>query len=136
MRIRTYRELRRFETFEDRFEYLKLSGEVGVSTFGFDRWLNQAFYNSTEWKHVRHAVIARDRGCDLGIAGYEIRESPLIHHLVPLTVEDITHGSEMMIDLDNLITTTKRTHNAIHYGDNRSLIKPFVERSPGDTQLW
>jgi hypothetical protein len=135
-RIRTYQELRRFETLEERFEYLALRGEVGASTFGFDRWMNQAFYTSYEWKNVRHAVIARDEGMDLGVPGYEIFDRPIIHHMNPMTVEDVERGGSEIIDPEFLITTTLRTHNAIHYGDKSLLPKPPVERRPGDTKLW
>ncbi len=136
MKIRSYSELRRFQTFEDRFEYLSIRGEVGKATFGFDRWINQAFYRSREWKQARDYVIVRDDGCDLGIPGYEIRSQLLVHHMNPITSEDLECGEEWVIDPEFLITTTHRTHNAIHYGDSSLLIKPLVERRPGDTKLW
>lgn len=113
-----------------------LRGEVGEVTFGFDRWLNQQFYDSREWKDARQRVIARDMGCDLGVEGYEISHNLIIHHINPLTPDDILSGSELLIDPDNLITTTQRTHNAIHFGDRSLLPDPFVERKPGDTRLW
>lgn len=136
-RIRTYSELARFSTFEDRFDYLNLAGEVGQSTFGFDRYLNQRFYQSHEWKTARRHVIVRDNGCDLGIEGYNIHAEILIHHINPMVGDDIRHGEEWIIDPEFLITTTKRTHNAIHFGD-KSLLVPqiVVERLPGDTKLW
>lgn len=135
-RIRTYRELRRFYTFEDRFEYLRLNGAVGATTFGFDRWLNQDFYRSREWKDVRLHVIARDLGCDLGVDGYEIHAKLLVHHMNPMTSDDIEHGAREILDPEYLITTTHDTHNAIHYGDANLLRKPYVERERGDTRLW
>lgn len=136
MMIRTVHELKRYKTFEDRFEYLRLTGVVGESTFGFDRYLNQRFYTSREWKDLRHEVIARDLGCDLGIEGYEIFSRPIIHHMNPMTRQDIVHGNMDILNPDYLITTTHRTHNAIHYGDSSLLVKPFAERRPGDTLLW
>lgn len=136
MRTRSYSELRREPTFEDRYHYLALRGEVGAATFGYDRWINQQFYTSREWKHIREHVIARDNGCDLGIDGYEIHGRLLIHHMNPLTQEDLLHGAEHALDPQYLITTTHQTHNAIHYGDETLLRKPFVPRTRGDTRLW
>lgn len=136
MTIRTYREYRRLKTYEDRFRYLALRGNVGEATFGFDRWMNQEFYRSTEWRHIRHAVIVRDNGCDLGIEGYEIHNRIIIHHMNPLTVEDVEEGGPEILDPEFLITTTHLTHNAIHYGDERLLPRPLVERRAGDTKLW
>lgn len=134
--IRTYSELRRLETFAERFHYLALKSEVGRSTFGFDRYINQRFYTSRAWQQTRHQVISRDLGCDLGVDGYEIHNYLLIHHMNPVTPEDIKHGNEAILDPNFLITTTHRTHNAIHYGDERLLARPLVERKPGDTKLW
>lgn len=134
--IRTYSELRRLETFEERYEYLELRGRVGNATFGFDRYLNQQFYTSSQWKHLRHQVIVRDNGCDLGIEGYDIHFKPIIHHLNPITVEDVIYGDDSILDPEFLITTTHSTHNAIHFGDKRLLRRPFVDRSHGDTKLW
>lgn len=134
--IRTYSELQRLQTFEDRFNYLSLKGYVGDSTFGFDRWLNQQFYKSPEWLYARRVVILRDNGCDLGIDGYEIHTELLIHHMNPITVADIQRRNPDIFDPEFLITTTHRTHNAIHYGDEQSLPTPFVERRRGDTKLW
>jgi hypothetical protein len=133
---RSYRELRRIETFEERFRYLMLRGGVGVSTFGFDRWLNQQFYRSREWKQTREGVIVRDNGCDLGVEGYEIHTQLLVHHMNPMTAEDVAHGDELLFNPDFLITTTHRTHNAIHYGDEDLLPRKYVPRSSGDTKLW
>lgn len=135
-RIRTYSELSRLETFEERFQYLSLEGSVGAHTFGFDRWINQEFYTSREWKDVREDVIVRDQACDLGVVGYEIEARLVIHHMNPVLPNDIEDGEEWILDPEFLITTTHRTHNAIHYGDEGLLRKPFVERTPGDTKLW
>ena len=135
-RIRTYSELRRIATFEERFDYLELKGIVGESTFGFDRWLNQTFYTSREWRQVRTHVIARDMGCDLGIPGYEIHSGLVIHHMNPMTVEDIKHGNEDILDSEFLITASLTTHNAIHYGGRDRLPRGPVERREGDTKLW
>lgn len=134
--LRTYSELSRIESFEDRFNYLSLKGQVGRSTFGFDRYINQRFYTSREWKQVRHHVIVRDNGCDLGIDGYEIFSNLVIHHMNPMDAGDIIHNDDSILDPEFLITTTHRTHNAIHYGDDSIIAKPFVERRPGDTKLW
>lgn len=135
-KIRTYRELRRLETFDERFEYLRLSNTVGERTFGFDRWINQRFYHSTEWKAIRNEVILRDNGCDLGIEGYEIHSGLVIHHMNPVTQDDIKHSESSLIDPDFLITTSLQTHNAIHYGDMSLLPKEPIVREQGDTKLW
>lgn len=134
--IRSYRKLRRLETFEERYHYLALRGQVGDATFGYDRWVNQKFYTSREWRQVRHHVIARDNGCDLGIDGYEINSRLIIHHMNPLMIEEIVNFDGSILDPEYLITTTHDTHNAIHYGDEKLLKKPFVERQRGDTKLW
>jgi len=136
MKIRSYFELRRLNTFEERYEYLRLNGEVGRSTFGFDRYINQRFYTSYEWKQARQSVIARDNGCDLGILGYEIYSGILIHHINPVSVDDITHGEEWIFDPEYLITTTQKTHNAIHFGDDKLLPKVVISRNRNDTKLW
>ena len=135
-RTRTYSELSRLSTFEDRYQYLKLGGSVGESTFGFDRWVNQEFYRSREWKNVRDQVIVRDNGCDLGVLGYEIYSNLMVHHMNPISVDDIVHGFEWILDPNFLITTSHRTHNAIHYGDESLLPRGPVERKFGDTHLW
>lgn len=135
-RIRTYSELRRFDTIEERFDYLALRGEVGRTTFGFERYVNQRFYTSREWRQVRHHVIARDNGCDLGVEGFEIFERILIHHMNPMTVDDITHGDDDILNPEYLISVSHRTHNAIHYGDAQLLPRALTERKPGDTKLW
>jgi hypothetical protein len=136
MRIRTYSELRRLTTFEERFAYLSMPGEVGVATFGFDRWINQRFYRSWEWKQARQLVILRDEACDLGIPGYDIHRDLLVHHMNPVTPEHLSAGEEWVLDPEYLITTTHRTHNAIHYGDQSLLPRAPVQRRPGDTKLW
>lgn len=136
MMIRLYQELRRLETFEERFRYLELKGVVGECTFGHNRYANQKFYTSREWRDLRHDVIVRDLGCDLGIEGYEIFSRPIIHHMNPISMDDIVHRNDDILNPNYLITTTHKTHNAIHYGDESLLRKPFVERRPGDTLLW
>lgn len=136
MRQRSYSELRRIDTFEERFRYLALRGEVGESTFGFDRWMNQEFYRSREWRDVRQYVIARDFGCDLGIRGHDIHRGLYIHHMNPMSPNDIKSGSDRILDPEFLITTSHLTHNAIHYGDESLLPKPYVPRQRGDTKLW
>lgn len=135
-KIRTYSELRRLRTFEERFDYLKLDGSVGHSTFGSDRYVNQRFYTSFEWKNARNSVIIRDNGCDLGIIGREIYSDILIHHINPMTIDDILEGESWIIDPEYLITTTKNTHNAIHFGSDLMLPEVVTERKPGDTKLW
>lgn len=136
MRIRSYSEMSSFFTFEERFEYLKLGGGVGRETFGFDRHINQQFYTSREWQQVRQHVIARDEGCDLGIIGYEIHISPLIHHMNPMTVDDILHREDWILNPEFLVTTTHDTHNAIHYGTDILVPKVVLSRQPNDTKLW
>lgn len=133
---RSYSELRRVDTFEERFRYLSLKGEVGRSTFGFDRHINQRFYTSRQWRQLRHHVIARDLGCDLGVYGYEIHGELLIHHMNPMELRHILDDDPDILDPEFLITTTKKTHNAIHYGDERQLARPLVDRQRGDTKLW
>jgi hypothetical protein len=135
-RVRTYSELRRFDTFEERYEYLRLGGGVGESTFGFDRYINQQFYRSTLWKQVRNSVIVRDNGCDLGIPDRPINGSLLVHHINPMSVDDLIHHEEWVLNPEYLITTTHDTHNAIHYGDQSILRKQFRPRQAGDTKLW
>lgn len=136
MKIKTYSEMLQHKTFEARYNYLKLGGNVGESTFGFDRYLNQQFYRSAEWKRTREQIIIRDNGCDLGLPGYEIHQAILVHHINPMNADDIIHGKEWILEPEFLITTTYDTHNAIHYG-NQSLLKtPFTPRKPGDTKLW
>lgn len=136
MRTRTFTELSRLPTFEERYRYLALRGSVGQSTFGYDRWINQRFYTSREWRRVRSFVITRDYGCDLGVEGYEIHDKIIIHHLNPMGVDEIVHGDDSILDPEFLITTAHNTHNAIHYGDERLLPRPLTPRTPGDTSLW
>lgn len=136
MKIRRYSELSRLETFEERYEYLKVNAVLGVTTFGFDRWLNQRFYKSWEWMSVRSQVIVRDNGCDLGISGYEINSNLIVHHMNPLLPRNLKEADEWIIDPNFLITTSLRTHNAIHYGDKSLLPVGPVTRIKGDTKLW
>lgn len=134
--IRTYSALEKLSTFEDRFEYLRLEGGVGRATFGFDRHINQRFYTSREWEDIRQYVIVRDDGCDLGIPGYEIHVDPLIHHINPMSIEDIVHKESWILDPEYLILTTQRTHNDIHFGKRSSYPKVVAQRTPRDTKLW
>lgn len=136
--IRTYDELIKLETFEERFEYLKLGGNVGEETFGYDRYLNQKFYKSKEFQSARNYVIARDGGCDLGVPGREIPEGVMImvHHMNPITKDDIINNSEFLLDPKYLISTIDNTHRAIHYGDKNLLYTEPVERSKNDTCPW
>lgn len=133
---RSHHELSRISTFEERFRYLALRGVVGAATFGFDRYLNQAFYSSREWKDLRHDIIVRDNGCDMGLDGYEIHDRIYVHHMNPMRPEDIIDGDEDIINPDFLICVSHRTHNAIHYGDEKLLPRPLTVRLPGDTKLW
>ena len=136
MIIRTYSELIKLPTFEERFQYLKLDGDVGVETFGFDRYLNQVFYSSDEWKSIRNQVIIRDNGCDLGIEGREIYKRIIIHHMNPITKEDLLYRTEYLLNPEYMICTMKNTHDAIHYGDENLLFKDSIERKPNDTCPW
>lgn len=136
MKIRTFSEMIKKTSFEERFQYLRLDGVIGVSTFGFDRYLNQQFYKTRAWKQTRDYVIARDFGCDLAVRGYEIHDKVLVHHMNPITAEDIIHASDYLLDTDFLVCVSHQTHNAIHYGDVNLLKRPLVERKPGDTTLW
>lgn len=137
MKIRTYEELSKLKTFEERYEYLKLDGSVGEETFGFDRYLNQKFYKyDPDWKKIRDEVIFRDNGCDLGIEGREINGLILVHHMNPITKDDILNRSQYLLNPNYLITTIKRTHDAIHYGSSDLLMKDPVVRSKNDTCPW
>lgn len=136
MTIRTYSELSSFPTFKERYDYLKLSGSVGESTFGFDRYLNQIFYRSQKWKRIRDEVIIRDNGCDLGIEGHDIYKYPIIHHMNPISLVDIENESDFLLNPEFLITTNRNTHNAIHYGDENLLVIAPVERTKNDTCPW
>ena len=134
--IRTYSELIQLPTFEERFDYLRLDGVVGKDTFGFDRYLNQQFYRSSEWKRIRNQVIVRDNGCDLGIDEYEIHERILIHHMNPISIEDLQYMSDLLMNPEYLICVSHRTHNAIHYGDESLIVTSPIERSQNDTCPW
>lgn len=137
MKIRTYTELSRLKTFEERFEYLRLNGKVGKDTFGFDRIFNQRFYRSVEWRRVRDVVMIRDNGCDLGVEGHEIYgQRVLIHHMNPFLLEDLEQRADILLDPEYLITTIHSTHNAIHYGDATLISKSPIERSVNDTCPW
>lgn len=134
--IRTYSELITLPTFEERYEYLRLDGVVGEATFGFDRWLNQQFYKDKEWLRIRDQVIIRDGGCDLAMPDREIRGRILVHHMNPITVEDILNRTEYLLNPEFLICTIKNTHDAIHYGDASLLVKDPIERKQNDTCPW
>lgn len=134
--IRTYSELISLPTFEERFEYLKLGGKVGEETFGFDRYLNQIFYKSKEWEELRNKIILRDCGCDLGISDYEIQGKILIHHMNPITKDDILNRTDYLLNPEYLICTSKSTHDAIHYGNSDLLYAGPVERFKNDTCPW
>ena len=136
MIIRTYSELIKLPTFEERFKYLQLNSSVGKETFGFDRYLNQVFYRSKRWKEIRDYVIIRDNGCDLGIEGREILDRIIIHHMNPISIDDIEKESAFLINPEYLISTVHNTHNAIHYGDEKLLIGAPIERSKNDTSPW
>ena len=136
MTIRTYSELITIPTFEERYKYLKIGGKVGEETFGFERYLNQEFYKSTEWQSIRRQVIVRDLGCDLGIEGREIHGKIIVHHMNPITIDDIVSASDFLLNPEYLICTLKSTHDAIHYGDESLLIKAPVERMKNDTCPW
>lgn len=135
--IRTYSELIQISTFIERFRYLQLGGQVGVETFGYDRYLNQILYRTAEWKRFRNEIIVRDNGCDLGCEGYDIiGQKILVHHINPISVEDVLRRDPKVFDPENAITTILNTHNAIHYGDESLLVTEPIERKPNDTCLW
>ena len=134
--LRTYSELISYKTFEERFRYLQLNGRVGEDTFGFDRYLNQRFYQSQEWLKIKRGVIIRDNGCDLGIEGREIYSKIFVHHMNPIQKEDILKRNDILLNPEYLICVCKRTHDAIHYGDESLLYKEPVERTPNDTCPW
>lgn len=136
MKIKCYSELRQLSTFEERYNYLRLRGKVGQDTFGFDRVFNQMFYSSKEWKSVRNQVIIRDLGCDLGVEGYEIHGRIIIHHMNPITLDDIRFNTDFLMNPEYLITTVHSTHNAIHYGDESLLSRGPIERRKNDTCPW
>lgn len=134
--MKTYHELITLPSFKERLEYLRTNSKVSYETFGVERYVNQELYRSRQWKLTRQKVIVRDMGCDLGVDGYIIYERPIIHHIVPITIDDIEDGSDKLFDLDNLILTCFHTHNIIHYGTVNKLSIPNGERKPGDTCLW
>lgn len=136
MNIKTYSELSKLTTFEERYRYLRLGGCVGEETFGFDRWINQMFYKDPEWLKIRDEVIIRDNGCDLGIEGREIYSRIIVHHMNPITKADILDRSEFLLNPEYLICTVKNTHDAIHYGDENLLITLPMERNVNDTCPW
>lgn len=136
MIIRTYSELITLPTFEERFDYLQLNGRVGEDTFGHQRYLNQVFYKTREWRDLRHYVIVRDNGCDLGVEGFDIYGPVHVHHMNPITIEDIENRSEFLLDPEYLISTSDRTHKAISYGDKSLLPLPPIERFRNDTCPW
>lgn len=136
MTIRTYSELIKLKTFKERYAYLKIGGRVGEETFGFDRYLNQKFYRSHQWKRIRDEVIIRDNGCDLGIEGHEINSRIIIHHINPITKYDILNKTDMLLNPEYLICTVKNTHDAIHYGDENLLIDEPIIRTQNDTCPW
>lgn len=134
---KTYTELCKFSEFRERYDYLRLDASVGIATFGFDRYLNQAFYRSAQWRQIRDEVMARDRGCDLGLEGFEIHDMVVIHHMNPITAHEIVAGDDDILDPEFLITTSHWTHNAIHFSDERFLERRWwAPRKPGDTKLW
>ncbi len=134
--IKRYSELIRYDTFIDRYHYLNLVGQVGIETFGLDRYLNQTLYRSSRWRRTRNQVILRDNGCDLGMEGFDIVDRIIVHHINPLTVQDIEEDADEIYDPEFLICCSFDTHNAIHYGDERLLPQLPVERRPGDTCPW
>lgn len=136
MRIRTYKELIRIPSFEERYEYLRIGGEVGATTFGWERFINQALYHSRKWRKLRDEIIIRDCGCDLAHPDFEIGDRIIIHHMNPLSPDDIESDSDLVYNPEFLICTSRMTHNAIHYGDVSLLPKLPIDRRPGDTCPW
>lgn len=135
--IKTYSDLKQLDTFEERYKYLKLHGEIGKDTFGYDRYLNQQFYKSKEWKDIRHKVIVRDGACDLGVKGHNISGPILVHHMNPINVDDISDSTEYLLNPEYLICVSKETHDAIHYGsDNYAKSKEPIVRAANDTCPW
>lgn len=136
MNTKSYSELIQFSNFLDRYRYLRIGGSVGKETFGLERYFNQIFYTSNEWKTIRRKVIVRDNGCDLGVRGYEIQGRVIVHHINPITLKDIEDHCDKLLDPENLITTVHNTHNAIHYGDEKLLFLEPVKRFKNDTCPW
>lgn len=136
MTMRTYSELIHFDTFDDRFNYLKLVGRVGESTFGFDRYMNQILYHSRRWQTIRDEVIIRDDGCDMGLSDFIIFDKIIVHHMNPITIEDIENERDKIFNPEFLICVSYQTHNAIHFGDEKIIPRDPVQRRMGDTKLW
>ena len=136
MKIRTYSELMTLQTFEERYNYLALYGSVGVATFGFDRFLNQDFYTSDLWRSVRDKIIVRDDACDLAVKGYDILDAIRVHHMNPMMIRDFEDGNPDILEPEFLICTSLHTHNIIHFGNSKNLIRLPIERRKGDTKLW
>lgn len=134
--IKTYSELIRFKTLEERYQYLRIGGRVGEETFGFDRWMNQVFYKDPRWRDIRDEVITRDNGCDLGLEGYDIHGKIFVHHMNPVTKDDILHNFDSLLNPEFLISTSKRTHDAIHYGNEDLLPQSPIVRTRNDTCPW
>lgn len=134
--VKTYTELIRFKTLEERYRYLRIGGRVGEETFGFDRWMNQVFYKDQRWRDIRDEVITRDNGCDLGIEGYDIRGKIFVHHMNPVTKDDILYNFDSLLNPEFLISTSKRTHDAIHYGNEDLLPQSPIVRTRNDTCPW
>lgn len=134
--IKTYSELIRFKTLEERYQYLRIGGRVGEETFGFDRWMNQVFYKDPRWRDIRDEVITRDNGCDLGLEGYDIHGKIFVHHMNPVTKDDILYNFDSLLNPEFLISTSKRTHDAIHYGNEDLLPQSPIVRTRNDTCPW
>lgn len=134
--LKTYSEMIQYSSFAERFRYLQMHGSIGLDTFGYDRYLNQMFYHDPAWRKTRDRVIIRDNGCDLAIDGREIYSGLIVHHIMPISKEDVLNRAPICFDMDNLVCVSQITHNAIHYGDESSIVKDPIERKPGDTKLW
>lgn len=134
--MKSYKELSRLSSIEDRYDYLRMGGIVGQETFGFNRYLNQSFYTSEEWRKLRREAIIRDLGCDLGVPGFEILKGIVVHHINPISEDDLLSRNPLCLSMDNVICCSTRTHRAIHYGNESLLPKVPKERTPGDTKLW
>lgn len=134
--IKTYSELLSFKTFMDRYNYLKLSGKVGVETFGFDRYLNQMLYRSKRWKELRPKIITRDNACDMALEGYDIYDRIIIHHMNPISIKDIEEDNDDIFNPEFLVCVSSRTHNPIHFGEERKAPEPIIQRRPNDMCPW
>ena len=135
-KTRTFNEMCQYDTLEGRFNYLKLDGQVGIETYGYDRYINQRFYSSREWKRIRDMILLRDDGCNLGLPGLWIQEAPIVHHMNPIAASNIIEQDDLALLPIYLVTTNHKTHNAIHYGDVKQLPKDYTKRHAGDTKLW